>query len=189
MLRRVVVLARASELASPDELAAAQRVARRLAETGITVVCTGEALGPVGTVARVALEAGGTVVGVVLAHLADELVQPGLSERRSVADAAGQRGELLALGDATLALPGAFPGLAEVFGFQSSDPARERPIGLLDEGAYYSTLLGAADDQALEQFIKHSQRGAVTLGRDLDELLLRLGEFRPPETRRGISSP
>jgi hypothetical protein len=133
----------------------------------------------------VALEAGGRVVGVVLAGLSAELVHPGLSERRAVTDAAGQRAEMLELAEATLALPGAYAALGEVFGFQAFDPGRERPIGLLDEGGYYSALLSAADDRVLEQFIKHSQRGALTLGRDLDELLLRLSEFRPPETRRG----
>lgn len=188
MLRRVAVLASESEVASPDEFGAARRVARRLVETGASVVGTGHGLGPAGTVGQAALEAGGRVIGVVLEGRPRESLLPGLTETHRVADPTGQWDQLLELVDAVLALPGAFAGLEQVLALRERPAAREVPIGLLDEGGYYSSLLGTAGDDAMDRFVRQSQRGALSLTRDLDDLLARLAEYRPPETRRAHAS-
>lgn len=187
VLKRMVVLASGSLVASPEEFAAAQRVGRRLGDNGITLVYDGHAHGPAGVLARVALAAGGRVVGIVLPEHPADAEEQGLTERRSAVDIQAQRAAYRELADAWLALPGALDSLDALTTLRPADTARETPIGLLDEGGYYSELLATASDQALDRFVQESQRGSITLCRDLDELLLRLRDYRPPETRRTTS--
>lgn len=184
MLRRVLVLANESEIASPDEFAAAQRVARRLVERGASVVGTGHGFGPAGAVGQVTLEAGGRVIAVALRDRPADSLLPALTETHWAADPADQWDQLLAMADAVVALPGAFAAMEQVLELRERRAAREVPIGLLDESGYYSALLGAAGDDALDRFVRQSQRGALSLARDLDDLLARLRDYRPPETRR-----
>lgn len=184
MLRRVAVLASESEVASPDEQAAGQRTGRTLAENGIVVVTSGFGFGPVGTVADAVIAASGRVVGVVVDGLADDATHPGLTEIRRVADRAAQLREFASLADGFLLLPGAVGTLDDVLALKTTGAAREIPFGLLDEGGHYSALLGNATDDALDEFIRQSQRGAVSLSRDLGDLLLRMRNYRPPEQRR-----
>lgn len=189
MLRRVAVLASESELASPDELALAQRSGAALAERSIAVITSGISIGVPGMVADAAIRAGGRVIGVLLESTPTDLCHPGLVESHRAPDPAAQYRELVTLADAILFLPGAAVTLDQVIELKLATPAREVAFGLLDEGGFYSTLMAKAGDEALDAFVRESQRGALTLGRDLDELLTRLARFRPPEGRHGTFDP
>jgi predicted Rossmann-fold nucleotide-binding protein len=181
VLRRVAVFASTTEVATPDEQATAQQVGRRLADRAVTLVVAAEATGPARTTAETALAAGGRVVGVGVGTV-DEA---GFTETRRVEDADQQRREMLMLADAVLALPGAFERLDEVLAlWDAAVSGSSLPIGLLDEAGYYSTLLQRAGDEDLDRFVRESQRGMLALSRSLDDLLTRLDDFRPPETRR-----
>jgi predicted Rossmann-fold nucleotide-binding protein len=135
-------------------------------------------------VADAVVAASGRLVGVVLEELADDAIHPGLGECRRVSDRPAQLRELASLADAFLLLPGAVTTLEEILALKATGDAREIPFGLLDEGGGFSALLGEAADETLDQFVRHSQRGAISLSRDLGELLLRLRSYRPPEQRR-----
>ncbi len=181
MLRRVAVFASATEVATPDEQAAAQRVGRQLPDRAITLVVAAEATGPARTTVDTALAAGGRVVGVGVAPPGEI----GFTETRRVENGDQQRREMLMLADAVLALPGAFDRLEEVLAlWEAAVSGSSLPIGLLDETGYYSALLQRAGDEALDRFVRESQRGMLVLSRSLDDLLTRLDDFRPPETRR-----
>lgn len=185
MLRRVAVLASESELASPDELALARRSGAALAERSIAVITSGLSIGIPGMVADAAVRAGGRVIGVLLESTPPDLCHPELVESHRTPDPASQYRELATLADAILFLPGAVVTLEQVIELKLATPAREVAFGLLDAGGFYSSLVAQAGDEALDAFVRESQRGALTLGRDLDELLARLGGFRPPEGRHG----
>jgi len=189
MLRRVAVLASESELASPDELALARRSGAALAERSIAVLTSGLSLGMTGTVADAAIRAGGRVIGVLLESTPAELCHAGLVETHRTADSAAQYRQLATLADAILFLPGALNSLEQLIELKLATPAREVAFGLLDDGGFFSGLLAKAGDEALDAFVRESQRGALTLGRDLDELLTRLAAYRPPEGRHGTLDP
>ena len=90
-----------------------------------------------------------------------------------------------AVADGFIGLPGGFASLETAFDVWTWGPAgREQPLGLLDHGDFYSGLLRNATDQAVDRFVQESQRGRLILAKDAAELLRRMSEYRPRETRR-----
>jgi uncharacterized protein (TIGR00730 family) len=182
-LRCVAVLGAESELASPEELTAARRLGAHLAASGITMVCSGESVGAIGVAVDAAVRGGGTVIGITLEDRANG-AHPGLTELRRVRDHAQQRAELAGVADAYVALPGAFASLDDALAVLGVEASREVPIGLVDEGNAYTKLIEQAPDAALDRFVRESQRGLVVMSTDVGDLVARLREYRPPETRR-----
>ena len=186
-LRRLVVVASSEEIASPAQLALGRRLGRLLAENGITVVTDGTALGTSGTVTSAALESGGRAIGVDLDSTPTDRVHPGLTERRTVGSEPDRQKELGQLADAVLGLPGGFADLETAFAVWSwpDRGANELPLGLVDEDGYYSNLLKSAADLTVDRFVRESQRGLLVVSNRAEDVLRRLADFRPPETRRG----
>jgi len=164
MLRRLVVVARAEELATPEELSTARAVGRLLADNGITLVHDGREVGAMGLAVETCAQAGGRL-----------------------AQAAPLSVEAVGTVDAYLALPHGFSALDDAFAIWASPAAagRELPVGLLDDGEYYSGLLRHATDSTLDHFVRESQRGRLIMAKRPDDLLRRLSDYKPPETRRG----
>lgn len=145
----------------------------------------GSGIGAAGTLADSAIEAGGRAVGVVLRSTAEDLVHPDLTERRTVDDPADLRREWGSLADGILGLAGGFPTLDAAFDSWSWAPAgTELPLGLIDESGYYSELLKLASDEVVDRFVRESQRGLLAIANRAEEVLRRLADYRPPETRR-----
>jgi len=187
MLRRVAVLTSESELASPEALSLARRVGAALAQRSIVVFTSGVSLGASGTVADAALRCAGRVIGVVTDATPEALLHRGLSECHRAADVVAQHRQLAALTEAMLYLPGSVGSIAEVVQRKRLTASRDLAVGLLDEQGWFSELMAHADDEALEEFVRESQRGSLVLGRELDELLARLESYRSPESRRGAA--
>ncbi len=184
MIRRLAVICGQAEVALPDELSAAHRVGRLLGENGITLVFDGSAVGAAGAVADAVAGAGGRLVGVVFES--GRPVRPDLTERRDAGSVEEQRSIVATLADGYLALPGGFDSIEAALGTFDLPAGRgtEQPLGLLDEGEYYSRLVGVAPDPVLDHFFTQTQRGRLVVGKSPAELLRRLTEYRPPETRR-----
>ena len=184
MIRRLSVITSPGEMASPEELGAGQRVGRLLGAGGITLVFDGRAVGAAGAVAEAAAGAGGRLVGVVIESGLP--IRTDLVERRSAGSVEEQRAMIGMLADGYLALPGGFDSIdAALVAFAwRAGGGVEQPLGLLDEGEYYSRLVGLAPDAVLDRFIAETQRGRLVVGKNPADLLRRLAEYRPPETRR-----
>ena len=184
MIRRLAVVTSQAEVAVPDELRAGHRVGRLLGENGITLVFDGSAVGAAGAVAEAVAAAGGRLVGVVVES--DLPVRPDLTERREAGSLEEQRSIIATLADGYLALPGGFDSIETALGVfdRSAGRGTEQPLGLLDEGEYYSRLVGLAPDSVLDRFFTETQRGRLVVGKSPAELLRRMTEYRPPETRR-----
>lgn len=181
-MRRVAVLT-APEAGDPDRAALATRVARLLADNGFTLVCHGDAAGPSAVLSDAATARGGRVEGIVVDGAA---AHAGLSEVVRVRSAAERDTELTSRADAFFALPGAFRSLGDLFALwpEGAPATQGKPCGLLNAGDYYTGLLRVADDDALDRFVRESQRGMVILDRDPEILLRTMADYRPPETRR-----
>lgn len=183
MLRRIAVFAGQAELVSPDEVAAALQVGRLLGENAITLVFDSSATGMIATVADTTVQSGGRLLGIRLGNHA--AARSDLAEDRMARSIDEWREEIGKLSDAFIALPGGFQSLGEAFElWHWGGGSADRPLGLLDQGGYYSALLKEASDDAVDRFVIESQRGQLVVGTSATELLRRLADYRAPEGRR-----
>lgn len=161
-MRRVAVFAGSAAPLAPPYADAAIRVGRLLAENGITLLTEGVMTGLEELLVESAREAGGAVV--LLPR------DPTLVEKA----------------DGFLALPQGLANFDELFQLWSwqnpADP--EKPTGLLNVAGYFTALLENESDEAVERFVRETQRGMLIVDPDPESLLRAMADFRPPETRR-----
>ena len=184
--RRICVFCGASAGRDSRYATAAATVGRTLAERGIEVVYGGGRLGLMGIVADAALAAGGRVTGVIPADLVDrELAHGGLTELR-VVDTLHQRKAVMAeLSDGFVALPGGLgtlEELAEVLSWAQLE-LHAKPVGALDVGGYFASLIAFLDHATSEGFVGPRQRELLLVDADLDRLLERFAAWRPAAGR------
>ncbi len=182
-LRSICVFCGASTGHDPRYAAAAAGVGERLARSGIQLVYGGGRLGLMGTVADAALAAGGRVIGVIPRGLVDrELAHPGVTELRIVDTLHERKAVMAELSDGFIALPGGLgtlEELAEVLSWAQLD-LHAKPVGLLDVGSYFARLEAFLDHAVAEGFIAERHRRLLLVDDDLDRLLGKFAEWRPP---------
>lgn len=161
---------------------AAVRLGRVLALRGIEVVYGGGRVGLMGVFADAALDAGGTVTGVIPKDLVDrEIAHHGLTELL-VVDTMHQR--KLAMADraqAFIALPGGvgtFEELLEAFTWTQIG-IHNKPVGVLDVNGFYAPLLAFFDRVADQGFLTPTHRDHFLSAGDPDELLDRFAAWEP----------
>ena len=185
-LRRICVFCGASAGYDPAYRALATALGAGLASRGIGIVYGGGHVGLMGAVADASLAAGGEVIGVIPQGLVDrELAHPGLTEMRIVRTLHERKATMAELADAFIALPGGLgtlEELAEVVSWAQLQ-LHAKPIGLLDDGRYWSSLLAWVDHAVHEGFVSSVHRGLLLRSTDLDDLLGRLGTWSAPPDR------
>ena len=185
-IARICVFCGASPGVDPAYLDLARAVGEGLAGRGIGLVYGGGRVGLMGAVADAALDAGGSVVGVIPQGLVErELAHPGLTELRVVGSLHERKAVMADLADAFIALPGGLgtlEELAEVVSWAQLE-LHAKPIGLLDDGRYWSDLLAWVDHAVEEGFIAPAHRALLTRATDLDALLAALAGWVPPPGR------
>ncbi|WP_344633689.1 TIGR00730 family Rossman fold protein [Streptomyces glaucosporus] len=165
-------------------LEAARRVGRTLADRGIGIVYGGARVGMMGAVADAALAAGGSVIGVIPQGLvAWEVAHEGLSELHVVPDLHRRKALMADLSDAFVALPGGAGTLEETFEAWTWGQLglHAKPVGLLDVDGYYAPLLRFVDHMVAEGFLRAPYRRMLIVESDLDRLLERCADYRPPD--------
>ncbi len=114
-IRRVCVYCASSRQADPVYYEVARRLGGLLARASVTVVYGGGAVGAMGALAEGALEAGGTLIGVLPRFMQDlEWGHPGLSELRIVENMRERKHQMLQDADGVVALPGGTGTLEEL---------------------------------------------------------------------------
>ncbi|MFC3896621.1 TIGR00730 family Rossman fold protein [Lentzea rhizosphaerae] len=171
---------------------AATEAGRLLARRGIEVVYGGGRVGTMGAVADGALNAGGSVIGVIPHHVVEwEIAHDGLTELH-VVDTMHQRKALMAdLSDAFVALPGGAGTLDELFEIWTwaQLELHAKPIGLLNVDGYYGHLIAMIDHMVSEGFLKPAYREMVLVDDDLERLLDRFADYVPPVYRWADDAP
>lgn len=185
-LRRICVFCGASPGREPAYAALASRVGAGLAARGIGIVYGGGRVGLMGALADAALAGGGEVIGVIPQGLVDrELAHPGLTDLRVVATLHDRKATMASLADAFIALPGGLgtlEELAEVTSWAQLD-LHAKPIGLLDDGRYWSSLLAWLDESVAAGFVAPIHRGLLLRETDLGVLLAQLEGWAGPPGR------
>jgi len=138
----------------PAILHAAQEMGRTIAQRGMGVVYGGGHVGLMGAVADAALQAGGTVIGVIPGFMVEkELAHQGLTELLIVRDMHERKMRMHELSQAVIALPGGFGTMDEVFELLTWRQLglHVKPIALLNVNGFYTPLL--------EQVVRMEQDG------------------------------
>ena len=164
-------------------LDAARQTGRLLAQAGILLVYGAGKTGLMGAVADGALEAGGSVTGVVPKHLnLPVLIHSGLTRLEVTTDMHTRKARMSALADAFIALPGGFGTFEELFETLTwaQIGLHRKPIGLLNAQHYYDPLLEMVEHAIREGFIYPEQRGLLVADPEPAGLLEKLSTFTPP---------
>lgn len=189
-MKSVCVYCGSNSGARPVYLDAAQALGRCIAKRGLTLVYGGATVGLMGAVANAALEAGGSVIGVMPhALIAKEISHPGLSELIEVATMHERKAVFADLADGFIALPGGAGTLDETFEVWTWAQLGEHdnPIGLLNVAGYYDRLLSFFDHQANERFMRQEHRDMIIVEDDPAHLLDRFEAYTPPVVEKWIS--
>ncbi|MFN0177476.1 MAG: LOG family protein [Gemmatimonadales bacterium] len=182
-MRRIAIVASRREIDTPEAFAGAHRLGLLLGENRLTVIVQTPLVGPLGTVVDAALSTGGRVMVLATADL--DPPSPDAEVRRVATDG-DARSETGNHADAFLVLPGGVESLESAFELWTwaTDREPDQPLGVWDDREFFSELLRAAGDDAVDRFARESQRGQLVVSRDPTDVLRRLADYRPPETRR-----
>jgi uncharacterized protein (TIGR00730 family) len=140
---------------------AARAVGRTLALRGLGVVYGGGHVGLMGAVADAAMEAGGTVIGVIPTFMTHKEVAHGrVSELIMVRDMHERKMVMHQRSDAVIALPGGFGTMDELFELLTWRQLglHAKPMGLLNVNGYYNGLLTQMHHMEREGFLHDATR-------------------------------
>lgn len=168
--------------ARPEYEAAVSELATMIAQRGMTLVYGGGNVGLMGVAANAALAAGGKVIGVIPADIADkEVGHHGLTELQVVDSMHERKMRMAKLADGIIALPGGLGTLEELFEMLTWSQLgfHNKPIGLLNVTGYFDLLLAFLDHMVVERFVKQDHRDLLMVERDPELLLDRLANHEP----------
>ena len=161
----------------------ATEVGRWIGKHGGQLVYGGGNNGLMGVLADATLAAGGRVVGVIPHSMVErEWAKRDCTELHVVDNMHQRKGMMAERADAFLALPGGIGTFEEFFeawtwrqlGFHA------KPIGLLDAGGYYTSLLQFLHESVVKGFMTDALMDVVTVGSDVATLLPQLVQGKRP---------
>lgn len=158
----------------PAYVDAARAVGEWIGRHGGQLVYGGGRNGLMGVVADATMAAGGRVVGIIPKALVEkEWAHHGCSELH-VVDTMHERKRLMAEhADAFLALPGGIGTLEELFEVWTWRQLgyHDKPVGLLNLGGYYDSLLAFLRTSVQQQFMGDWQMNLIRVEADAAKLL------------------
>ena len=182
-LDRICVFCGSRPGSRPEYMASARELGIALASRGITLVYGGASVGTMGAVADAALEAGGSVIGVIPQALVDrELAHSRLTELRVVPSMHARKAMMEELADGFIALPGGFGTLEEVLEIitWSQLGLHRKPIGFLDVAGYFEPLKEQFQRAVEEGFIPRVHTDILLFGDVPAALVETMSAWEPP---------
>ncbi|MCB0632727.1 MAG: TIGR00730 family Rossman fold protein [Saprospiraceae bacterium] len=189
-MRSIQVFCGSSTGFNPIYAIAARELGITLAQRQIDLVYGAGSVGLMGIMADAALEAGGKVIGVIPHFLRDwEVCHEGLSELILTDSMDARKVEMLKRSEATIALPGGFGTLDEVFEVITLVQLQQtfQPIGLLNVNGFYNPLLAHIENMLREGFIKNIHRDMIVVEADIEQLLQRMALVTPSSDGKWVN--
>ena len=175
-VRGIAVFCGSATGTNPRFMRAASALGRDLAQRRIRLVYGGAAVGCMGALADGALSTGGEVIGVLTQGLADrEIAHAGLTRLEIVGSMHDRKARMAALSDAVIALPGGYGTLDELFEALTWSQLLidRKPIGLLDDGGFWTPLLAMLDGACAAGFLQPQNKALLHHAASLEALLAR----------------
>ncbi len=188
-MRSLCVFCGSSPGARREYADAARAMGRTLASRGIRLVYGGGHVGLMGVLADATLAAGGDVVGIITEGLQLlEVGHRGLSDLRVVPSMHERKALMATLSEAFVALPGGAGTLDEFFEAWTWTQLgiHRKPVGILNTGGFFDSLLTFIDHAVAERFIRAEYRDLIVVASQPDELLDGLDAVALPTTDKWI---
>jgi uncharacterized protein (TIGR00730 family) len=167
---------------TPKFAQAAEVFARAVATAGTSIVYGGGEVGLMGVVADSALDAGGTVHGVIPQNLVDgEIGHSGLTQLDVVADMHTRKRRMAELADGFIALPGGAGTLEELFEVWTWQQLglHTKPVALYDVDGFWQPLVAMIDQMVSNGFISARFRESLIVSDEPVALLAEMAGWRP----------
>ncbi len=158
---RITVFAGSSRRSAERHLEAARELGREIARRGHLLVYGGGRTGLMGALADAALEAGGSVHGVILREFIEQDVHHlGIEELYTVDDMRDRKAGLDERADAFITLPGGFGTFEEMTEILSFRKLRlhHRPLVLLNTDGFYDSFVAQVERAVKDGFEKPAHR-------------------------------
>lgn len=159
---------------------AAQALGTALGRAGIALIYGGTHKGLMGSLADAALEAGGTVHGVITQRLFEKgHLHPGLTRHEIVDGMRLRKARMAEEADAFIALPGGIGTLEEFMEIWTLNQLGDidKPAGLFDVAGYYQPFIGFIDHMIAQRFLPAAHRGSIVVEGEPEALLAGLRAF------------
>ena len=171
--------------ADPIYIETARLVGRTLAERGIGLVYGGGRLGLMGAVADAALEAGGSVIGVIPEALQSaEVTHRGCTEIHVVPGMHERKRMFTDLSDGFLTIPGGVGTMDELWEAISWAQlgCHTKRVGVLNVAGFYDKLIEFNQHMIEVGFVRDQHKGIMIADTDLPTLIDRMANYVPHKT-------
>ena len=182
-MKSVAVFCGSSFGTDPAFSTLARDLGRSIAERDLTLVYGGGRVGLMGVVADAALDAGGTVIGVIPQQLMDkELGHPGVTDLIVTGSMHERKARMEREAEGFIALPGGFGTLDEFCEIVTWAQLgiHAKPCGMLDtDDGFFGSLLAFFDHATETGFIRPEHREMIMRGSEPAALLDRMAAWTP----------
>lgn len=189
-LRRIAIYCGSNTGRGVHYMEAAAQMGTELATRGIGVVYGGTHKGLMGALADAALQAGGTVTGILTERLQNKgHAHPKLTQLEVLRTMRARKSRMIELADAFIALPGGIGTLEEFMEVWTLNQLGEiaKPAGLYDIDGYYQPLMGMVDHMISEAFLPATHRDAIVVAATPADLVDGLINHRPVTAPKWLS--
>lgn len=183
-MKQICVYCGSSDRIPQVYLDAAYEMGKTIAQNTITLIYGAGSTGMMGAVANGAIEAGGTVWGVIPKIFdTPQLAHKGLTQYEVTESMHTRKARMADLADGFIALPGGLGTLEELFEIitWAQIGLHRKPIGLLNTNGYYDLLLGLVVHAEQEGFIYSEHRQLFTHAVTPAALLEQMNNHNLPE--------
>lgn len=187
--RTICVYAGSNPGDDPTHAETARALGTLLAERGLGLVYGGGRTGLMGAVADAALAAGGSVVGIIPAHLEErEVAHRGLTELVVVGSMHERKTLMAERADAFVALPGGLGTIEELVEVATWTQLgiHEKPVGLLDSAGYWAPFDAFLEHAVAAGFLHPEHRKAIVRRGESAALLDALEAWRPVQVQKWL---
>ena len=177
---------------NPAYVEAANSVGTALARSGLKLVYGGGKVGLMGAVADAVIAAGGRADGVMPRALVErEIAHAGLAELHVVETMHQRKMMMSDLADAFVALPGGAGTLEEFFEQWTWAllGIHRKPCGLLNVADYFGPLITMMQNIVAEGFIAERYVEMLVIESEIEPMLKRFANYKPPPQKWPVPKP